>query len=100
MPKSSSVQFMLSAGGRVLLYTHRANQVHTMLHRFILEACKVNLNMRVLWPVCGVSRFRFNFKNKYSLPFECFPPAGRQGVCPRRAGPRQPRPVAAQLPEG
>ncbi|XP_052130634.1 unconventional myosin-XVB-like [Frankliniella occidentalis] len=40
MPKTSSVQFMLSAGGRVLLYTHRANQVQTMLHRFILEACK------------------------------------------------------------
>ncbi|KAJ1528092.1 hypothetical protein ONE63_008008 [Megalurothrips usitatus] len=40
MPKTSSVQFMLAAGGRVLLYTHRANQVQTMLHRFVLEACK------------------------------------------------------------
>nr|CAD7453150.1 unnamed protein product [Timema tahoe] len=40
VPKGSAVQIMLTSGGRVLLYTHRANQVHTMIDKYTIDSEK------------------------------------------------------------
>ncbi|XP_063236075.1 unconventional myosin-XV [Bacillus rossius redtenbacheri] len=41
VPKGSAVQLLLSTGGRVLLYTHRANQVLSMIEQYSLASEKL-----------------------------------------------------------
>nr|CAD7264058.1 unnamed protein product [Timema shepardi] len=43
VPKGSAVQIMLTSGGRVLLYTHRANQVHTMIDKYTIDSEKLSV---------------------------------------------------------
>jgi hypothetical protein len=41
VPKGSAVQLVLTSGARFLLYTHRANQIHTMIEKYCLDNEKV-----------------------------------------------------------
>lgn len=41
VPKGSAIQLVLTSGVRFLLYTHRANQIHTMIEKHCLDNEKV-----------------------------------------------------------
>lgn len=41
VPKGSAVQLVLTSGVRFLLYSHRANQIHTMIEKYCLDNEKV-----------------------------------------------------------
>ncbi|XP_046399408.1 unconventional myosin-XV isoform X2 [Ischnura elegans] len=40
VPKGSSIQLILQSGGRMVFYTHRANQIRSMIEKFIVESEK------------------------------------------------------------
>jgi len=42
VPKSSAIKIVLRNGGRLELHTHRAPQIHTMIHKYIVESEKVS----------------------------------------------------------
>jgi hypothetical protein len=41
VPKGSAVQLVLTSGVRFLLYSHRANQIHSMIEKYCLDNGKV-----------------------------------------------------------
>jgi hypothetical protein len=41
VPKGSAVQLVLTSGVRFLLYSHRANQIHSMIEKYCLDNEKV-----------------------------------------------------------
>lgn len=41
VPKSSAIEIVLRTGGRLVLYTHRAPQIHSMIQKYIVEFEKV-----------------------------------------------------------
>ncbi|XP_049851037.1 unconventional myosin-XV isoform X4 [Schistocerca gregaria] len=42
VPKSSAIQLILTSGVRILLYTHRANQIQSMIDRYQLDYDKLH----------------------------------------------------------
>ena len=48
VPKSSAIEIVLRTGGRLVLYTHRAPQVHSMIQKYVVEAEKVRKNFLCL----------------------------------------------------
>lgn len=44
VPKSSAIELVLRTGGRLVLYSHRAPQIHTMIQKYIVESEKVCKN--------------------------------------------------------
>jgi hypothetical protein len=49
VPKGSAVQLMLTSGVRFLLYSHRANQIHTMIEKYCLDNEKVRKKLNIFF---------------------------------------------------
>jgi hypothetical protein len=63
VPKGSAVQLVLTSGVRFLLYSHRANQIHSMIEKYCLDNEKVGRELqyftllhsgRIIWSVNGL----------------------------------------------
>jgi len=65
VPKGSAVQLVLTSGVRFLLYSHRANQIHSMIEKYCLDNEKVGRKLNyfmclhsglISWSVNGMGK--------------------------------------------
>jgi hypothetical protein len=49
VPKGSAIQLVLTSGVRFLLYSHRANQIHTMIEKYCLDNEKVGKELNLIF---------------------------------------------------
>jgi len=68
VPKGSAVQLVLTNGVRFLLYSHRANQIHSMIEKYCLDNEKVGRKLNYfMWLYSGLISFIVNGLGKPAM---------------------------------
>jgi hypothetical protein len=68
VPKGSAVQLVLTSGVRFLLYSHRANQIHSMIEKYCLDNEKVGRKLYYfIWLYSGLISLNVNGLGKSAM---------------------------------
>ena len=68
VPKGSAVQLVLTSGVRFLLYSHRANQIHSMIEKYCLDNEKVGKKLNYfMWWYSGLIGLSVNGLGKSAM---------------------------------
>jgi hypothetical protein len=68
VPKGSAVQLVLTSGVRFLLYSHRANQIHSMIEKYCLDNEKVGRKINYfMWLYSGLISLNVNGLGKSAM---------------------------------